>query len=181
MEGGSPTSAVAGGALVTVTVLNETDDTIDVARWSALVQQVLASEGVRGPAETNVVFVDRDAMTELNAEHMGGTGATDVLSFPIDDEPDEFPLPAAAGAGGGPSAIRFVGDIVVCPSVAAENAPGHAGTLDDEIALLLVHASLHLLGHDHGEPVERDAMWAAEQRLLDHLWSPLSRNPWSEQ
>ena len=176
MEGGSPTSAVAGDELVTVTVLNETSDPVDVARWSDLVRRVLVTEGVVGPAETNVVFIGREDMAELNAEHMGGTGATDVLSFPIDDDSD-----AADGFPVSPDDVRFVGDIVVCTPVAADNAPGHAGTLDDEIALLLVHGSLHLLGHDHAEPEERGTMWAAEQRLLGDLWRPLTRNPWSEQ
>jgi probable rRNA maturation factor len=156
---------------VLVTVLNETDVPLDVDRWADLVRGVLVAEGVDGGAETNVVFVDADEMASLNAEHMAATGPTDVLSFPIDDEP--------AGVGDA-AAVRFVGDIVVCPSVAAANASSHAGTLDDEIALLLVHGSLHLLGHDHALPAERAAMWSAERRLLAALWGPLPRDPWVE-
>ncbi|MFN8050543.1 MAG: rRNA maturation RNase YbeY [Acidimicrobiales bacterium] len=157
---------------ISVTVLNETSVDVDVERWAELVRRVLATEGVVGPAETNVVFVDRDAMAELNAEHMGAEGPTDVLSFPIDDDDDageenEWPP-------------RFVGDIVVCGAVAAENAPAHAGSLDAELALLLVHGSLHLLGHDHAEADERAEMWAAEQRLLADLWGPLPRDPWAD-
>ena len=48
----------------------------------------------------------------------------------------------------------LLGDVVVCPAVAAEQAPTHAGTLDDELALLVVHGVLHVLGHDHAEPDE---------------------------
>ena len=62
-----------------------------------------------------------------------------------------------------------------------QNAPQHAGTVDDEIALLLVHGSLHLLGHDHAEPDERARMWAAEQRLLAALRPPFTRDPWTDQ
>lgn len=165
MEGRPPT--------VSVVVLDERvgvaspDVVLDVERWAELVQRVLVSEGVAAPAETNVVFVDPEAMADLNAEHMGGSGATDVLSFPIDDDP--------AGVAGD---VRFVGDIVVCPAVAAANAPTHAGSVDDEIALLLVHGTLHLLGHDHAAAVERDVMWAAERRLLAELWTPMARDPW---
>jgi len=173
MEGRSPT-----GSAIAVTVLDESGatsvfgDALDLDRCADLVRGVLVREGVTAPAETNVVFVERDEMAELNAEHMGSTGPTDVLSFPIDDEPDDLDA-------GGDAPVRFVGDIVVCPDVAAANAPDHAGDVDDEIALLLVHGSLHLLGHDHAEPDERARMWAAERRLLGELWRPLTRDPWT--
>ena len=160
-----------GTGSVSVTVLNETAEDIDVVKWADLVERVLVAEGVAPPAETNVVFVDVDAMTELNAEHMGGDGPTDVLSFPIDDEP---------AVAGGEADVRFVGDIVICGSVAAANAPNHAGEVDDEIALWLVHGSLHLLGHDHAEPADREAMWAAERRLLGEYWRPMGRDPWQD-
>ena len=157
---------------VSVTVLNETDAPIDVDTWADLVRRVLLVEGVVAPAETNVVFVDVDTITELNAEHMGNDGPTDVLSFPIDDDwGDDV---ASLGE------VRFVGDIALCAAVAERNAPDHAGTTEDEIALLLIHGTLHLLGHDHGEPDERALMWAAERRLLTELWRPLPRNPWQD-
>lgn len=155
---------------ITVVVVDETEYQLDVERWSALVRDVLGASGVTGPAETNVVLVDVDVMTELNREHMGGDGPTDVLSFPIDDTP-------ADGPAGSP---RLVGDIVVCLDVAAANAPTHAGTLNDELALLLVHGTLHLLGHDHASDAERDEMWALERRLLGDLWGAFPRDPWSD-
>lgn len=168
MEGDSPNGSSDSSGIL-VTVLNETDETVDVDRWADLVRAVLDTEGVRAPAETNVVFVDRDTIADLNAEHMGKRGPTDVLSFPLDDESDRL----------APDDVRLVGDIVVCGSVATENAPGHAGNPDDEVALLLVHGTLHLLGHDHAEEEERDVMWAAERRLLDAHWRPLVADPWA--
>jgi probable rRNA maturation factor len=98
---------------------------------------------------------------------MGSNGPTDVLSFPIDsgddlDDADE----------------RLVGDIVVCPAVAARNAPRHAGTYPDEIALLLVHGALHLLGHDHAEAGDRNRMQQRERQLLAAHYGPLAGNPW---
>ena len=74
----------------------------------------------------------------------------------------------------------MVGDIVVCPEVAAAQAAGHAGSFEDELALLLVHGSLHLLGHDHALDDERAAMWCAERQHLDAAWGPLTNDPWSE-
>ena len=67
----------------------------------------------------------------------------------------------------------LLGDVVVCPAVAAEQAPTHAGTLDDELALLVVHGVLHVLGHDHAEPDETATMRARELELLDR--APLAR------
>lgn len=162
--------AVSSAAPVVVVAVNETDTSLDLDAWADMVRRVLESEGLVGPAEANVVFLEADEMAALNAEHMGGSGPTDVLSFPIDDEPQ--------GPSGPAEAPRLVGDIVVCPDIAAANAPGHAGTLEDELALLLVHGSLHLLGHDHAEPEERGRMWSAERRLLAELWRPLPRDPW---
>ena len=63
----------------------------------------------------------------------------------------------------------LLGDVVICPGVAADQAPSHAGTLDDELALLVVHGVLHVLGHDHAEPDEAQLMRARE---LDHLAAP---------
>ena len=112
-------------------------------------------------------LVDEADMAELNEEHMGETYATDVLSFPLDAD-------SAVAVGemrGADSAPVLLGDVVVCPAVAAESAPTHAGTLDDELALLVVHGVLHVLGHDHATPAETDVMQARERQLLErHHW-----------
>jgi probable rRNA maturation factor len=118
---------------------------------------VLEEEGRHG--ELTLTFVDRDEITGLNREHLGKDGPTDVLSFPLD---------AAAGAPGVPV---LLGDVVVCPAVAAEQAETHAGTVDDELALLVVHGVLHIVGHDHAEPEETAAMRARElEHLQRHHW-----------
>ena len=120
--------------------------------------------------DAGVYYVDEATIGELNREHLGGAGPTDVLSFPIDTEAP----PATA-----PDPTRVVGDIVVCPSTAERQAPGHSGDPHDEIAVLLVHAALHLVGHDHAEADERDRMWRAEQQALAAHWRPLQRDPWA--
>jgi len=66
----------------------------------------------------------------------------------------------------------LIGDVVICPEVAWRNAPDHAGTFDAEIALLIVHGILHLLGMDHERPAEAEAMEARERELLDQLFRP---------
>jgi probable rRNA maturation factor len=151
-----PRTAVTSDA-VTVVVADERspddspDVVVDAARWQRLALDVLACEGVTG--ELTLTFADLADLAELNEQHMGKHGPTDVLSFPMHDEP----------VAGVPT---LLGDIVISPAVAAEQFADHAGTLDDEIALLVVHGILHVLGHDHAEPAETAAM---RRRELEHL------------
>jgi probable rRNA maturation factor len=149
----------------------QSDVEIDLARWSALAKSALEDEGVRGVAEVALIFADEVAMAELNAQFMGKSGPTDVLSFPIDDEPapsGRVPDSGGSGPGDPPEAEipQLVGDIVICPSVAARNATEHGCSLDDELALLVVHGVLHLLGWDHMIDAEAETMEARERELL---------------
>ena len=124
---------------------------VDVGRWRRLAMAVLASEGALG--ELTLTFVDRSDIAELNSQYMGKSGATDVLSFPMEDEPgDGSPL--------------LLGDVVLSPAVASEQYGAHAGTIDDELALLVVHGVLHILGYDHAEPAEAATMRTREVELL---------------
>lgn len=151
---------------------------IDLPRWRKLALDTLSHEGVRGSCELSLYFVDRASMAELNREHMGKEGATDVLAFPLDGtELVEASGPGRASAG--PARPHpdhddmpyLLGDVVVCPAVAKEQFGDHAGTLDDELALLVVHGILHVLGHDHDEPVATAAMREREMSVLTtHHW-----------
>jgi len=151
---------------------------VDLARWQALALDVLRAQGVRGRAEMSLVFVTETEIAELNGRYMGTAGPTDVLSFPIDAEFADVVLAAPSPSRGPDRAPPdlgempvLLGDVVVCPAVAARQAPDHAGTLDDELALLIVHGVLHVLGHDHAEEDERAAMRARELELLEaHHW-----------
>lgn len=149
---------------------------IDLARWQRLALGVLASEGVRGAAEMTVVYVDETAMTELNTQYMGSPTSTDVLAFPLDAvEAARTPGPGARSKGPDKEVTDLgdlpllLGDVVICPSVAARQAPHHAGSLDDELALLLVHGMLHVLGADHDTPQAEAKMHARERQLLESL------------
>jgi probable rRNA maturation factor len=165
-----------------VFVMDEQDAVaIDVARWTSLAEAVLRAEGVRGAAELSVAFVAEADIADLNQRFMGAEGPTDVLAFPIDtlDDADGDPVTVRAGESTGPDRPPgdpgdlplLLGDVVVCPAVAGRNAPTHAGTLDDELALLVVHGTLHVLGYDHAEPEETERMRARERELLEaHHW-----------
>lgn len=175
-----------GGVLSVLVADEQTAVAVDAARWQRLAEDVLGAEGVGGEAELSVLFVDEDHIAELHRTFLGGDGPTDVLSFPIDgDAYDSGRFPDGGTPGPDRSPIDLddlpllLGDVVICPIVAQRNAADHAGSLDDELALLLVHGILHLLGHDHAETDERDRMQAAERRLLDAHWGPLPRDPWA--
>ena len=127
---------------------------IELAAWQSLALAVLTDEGVDGLCELNLTFIESDEMAELNGQHMGKDGPTDVLSFPLDDEedlaaPEDMP--------------RLLGDVLICPEVVAAQAPD---TTEEEMALMVVHGVLHILGMDHQEPDEEAEMKDAEQRHL---------------
>ena len=145
---------------------------VDTLRWIKLAEAVLADEGVRGDTEVSILYVDEETIADLNSRFLGKEGPTDVLAFPIDEEPVEggrSPDSGGTGPGFNPSpdeAPTLLGDVVICPAVAHRNAPEHAGDYDDELALLLVHGLLHLLGLDHEDPEEAEVMEAKERELL---------------
>jgi len=154
------------------------DHPVDIARWAHLAERVLEAENVGGDVELSVVFVDETTIAGLNGRFGGRDESTDVLSFPIDDEPSESGRhPDSGGTGPGeptePDEIpMLLGDVYVCPAVAARNAPDHAGTFDDELALLVVHGILHLLGMDHEDTAEAEEMEQRERALLARFHRP---------
>lgn len=159
----------AGGHCVLIAD-RQSDVRLDAQRYRALVQQVLEAEGAPPDSETALTFVGEAEMAQLNEAHLGHAGPTDVLAFPLDLEAG-----ATAPDDAGP-APTLVGDVVVCPAVARENAaagagsrPGHDGSVAAEVDLLVVHGVLHLLGMDHAEPAEAAAMRARETAHLRGL------------
>lgn len=153
MNDGSPPPADAPTVHVDVEDRQQAHD-INVAHLARLLAVSLQDHFGPAPAEAGLAFIGVEEMAELNQEHMGGSGPTDVLAFPIDGAPGAEAPP--------PGQPALLGDVVICPQVAAQ-APQ---PIDDELALLVVHGALHLLGHDHYEPEETALMKRLEQELL---------------
>ena len=133
----------------------DTDQVMEVARYA------LDEMGVNPLAELSILLVDIGYMAELNHRWMDSEGPTDVLAFPmaegsVDHGPQE----------GSVSEPALLGDIVLCPEMAAKQAlvVGHSAA--DELHLLTVHGVLHLLGYDHAEPEEEREMFGLQARLL---------------
>jgi probable rRNA maturation factor len=150
----------------------QNDQPVDTMRWVRLAEAVILDEGVPGDAELSMLFIDETAMADLNKRFLGKDYPTDVLAFPIDEEPMEGGRsPDSGGTGPGdtsePSDMPTVlGDVVICPAVAFRNSGEHAGSYDDEVALLVVHGLLHLMGMDHEDDDEAEAMEEREKALL---------------
>ena len=100
-------------------------------------------------------------MTELNHRWMDGDGPTDVLAFPMDEAASTT---APARPNGAEPAL--LGDVVLCPEVAAKQAAAAGHATADELHLLTVHGILHLLGYDHAEPDEEREMFGLQAKLL---------------
>jgi probable rRNA maturation factor len=119
----------------------------------------------RRGVEISVSFVEVEKIRELKARYLGEDHPTDVLSFPLFADEDGFRPPDWAELP--------LGDIVVCPDVARENALAERRSPEAELALLLVHGLLHLLGFDHSSEEERDRMWALQDRFVPPLASAI--------
>jgi probable rRNA maturation factor len=144
---------------VSIDVNDESGAGVDAPRLAALGRFVLDRLRVHPLAELSVLAIDVDAMTNLHVQWMDEPGPTDVLSFPMDElrpgSDDRDPEPG------------LLGDVVLCPAVAAQQAVTAGHSTDDELDLLCTHGILHLLGYDHAEPDDEREMFGLQGRLLE--------------
>ncbi len=154
---------------MSIEIANESGVDVDEAGLAALARHVLDGMRMHPLAELSVLLVDRGTMSDLHERWMGEPGPTDVLAFPMDEL--RPPPPGSArgdqGAGGEPASMPgLLGDVVLCPVVAADQAAQAHHPLRDELELLCTHGILHLLGYDHAEADERTAMFGLQDQLL---------------
>lgn len=143
---------------MSIEILDESGRALDVRRLAALSRFVMDRMRVHPLAELCIKAVDEATIAELNEQWMEKEGPTDVLAFPmdelrpglVDEEPEEGVL----------------GDLVLCPDVAARQAAAAGHSTEAEIELLTVHGILHLLGYDHAEPEEHKEMFGLQDDLL---------------
>ncbi len=140
---------------MSVFLADEQDLEVPADRLVALARYVLEARRVPDDMELSLLCVDEATIAELNQEHLGKTGPTDVLAFPI-DEPGETP----------PDAPAILGDVVLCPKVAYEQAAASGRSGQEELELLTVHGILHLLGMDHADPASEREMFGLTDELL---------------
>ncbi len=143
---------------MSIEVNDESGEGIDAERVAALAGFVLNRLRVHPQAELSVLAVDVATMSSLHQQWMDEEGPTDVLSFPMDElrpgTDDEDPEPG------------LLGDVVICPAVAAQQAAAAGHPTAQELDLLTTHGILHLLGYDHAEPEEEREMFGLQTELL---------------
>jgi probable rRNA maturation factor len=167
---------------MSVEINNESGVEVDETGLAALGRFVLDATGIDPLADLSVLVVDTDTMAALHQQWMNLPGPTDVMAFPMD---------AADGTGGrterrDPSAppgtdedpgATMLGDVVLCPAVAAEQATAAGHSTEAELHLLCTHGILHLLGYDHGEPDEEKEMFELQARIVGEWARASGRGP----
>jgi probable rRNA maturation factor len=143
---------------MSVDVNNESDYEVNELEISSQATFLLQSLHINPASELSVMLVDEVSMAALHEKFMDEPGSTDVLSFPMDE--------LRAGTSDKPSEEGILGDVVLCPAVAARQGEQAGHSMEVELRLLLTHGVLHLLGHDHEEPDEHKVMFGLQAELL---------------
>jgi probable rRNA maturation factor len=161
---------------LSVEVNNESGTAVDEKALADLGRFVLDALRIDPLAEVSVLLVDADTMAALHQQWMDLPGPTDVMAFPMDasDGPTErFDPSAPPGTDEDPGAA-LLGDVVLCPTVAADQAASAGHSTEAELHLLCTHGILHLLGYDHAEPDEEREMFELQARLVQE-WARVSK------
>ena len=142
---------------MSVEVTNETIWDIDAKAFSDLGLWVMDQMRVSTQSDLTILFVDPDPIAELHERWMSLEGPTDVMSFPMDE----------LRPGDGKTTMEGVlGDLVICPWVAAQQAAAAGHSTMQEMMLLTIHGNLHLLGYDHVTPEQERQMFGLQRQLL---------------
>ena len=140
---------------------DDQDQPVASSQLVAMAERVLEAEGLPDESEVAIVLVGEEEMSGYNQRFMKRPGATDVLAFPVDQlKPGELPTTVINGQ---PISL---GDIFVCPIVVQRQAKELGVELGTELALIITHGLLHLLGYDHDDPADAEKMSKREQELL---------------
>ena len=147
---------------MSVEVNNESGYAVDEAEFAALARHVLDAMHVHPQTELSILLVTSDVMSELHVQWMDEPGPTDVLSFPMDE--------LRPGSDAEPTPPGLLGDVVLCPEVAVDQARRAGHSTAEELLLLTTHGILHLLGYDHERsPADARRMFARQRALLARL------------
>ena len=164
---------------MSVEVNNESGVDVDEVALTALGRFVLDALGIDPLADVSVLLVDTETMAGLHQQWMDLPGPTDVMAFPMDgaDGPAERVDPSAPPGTDENPGETMLGDVVLCPEVAADQAKSAGHSTEAELHLLCTHGILHLLGYDHGDPDEEREMFELQARLTRDWSRTAKRGP----
>jgi probable rRNA maturation factor len=147
---------------IEVFVEEEFRGAVDGGWVKKIVRQVLKAEGVAPPYEVSLVFTNSEKVRQLNRDYRGVDEPTDVLAFymlPQKEADSSFALP--------PDGVTRLGEVIISYPQAVAQAKEQGHSPERELALLIVHGILHLLGYDHEEPEKESRMRERERELLE--------------
>jgi probable rRNA maturation factor len=168
---------------MSIEVNNESGVAVDERALAELGRFVLDAMGVDPLGELSIVLLDTATMATMHQQWMDLPGPTDVMAFPMDGE--DFALDGDRGATGRPGRVgpeygespALLGDVVLCPEVAATQATEAGHSTEAELHLLCTHGILHLLGYDHAEPEEEREMFELQAKLVGEWVAATGRGP----
>ena len=155
---------------MSIEIANESGMSVDEPALAALARFVLDELRMHPLAELSVLLVDTPTIADLHQRWMGEEGPTDVLAFPMDElrpPPPGSDRGDRSRAADPDSEPTVLGDVILCPEVATEQAREAQRPVTDELEMLCTHGILHLLGFDHAEADERTTMFGLQDQLLD--------------
>ena len=146
---------------MSIFLADEQTEQVGLGDLHSLAELVLRQEGYPEDAEATLLFVSEEEMASYNARFLDRDSPTDVLAFPVEEllpglVPDKDPQ--------GPPLM--LGDVIVAPSYVRRQAEQYGVTFEDEMALMVTHGILHLLGYDHLDDEDAERMEARERALL---------------
>ena len=150
---------------------------VPIKRLKTAIQQTLAAHAVRNGSALSLIVTDDETVQQLNREHRGVDAPTDILSFPHEPFSEammEEMQAIAASAGAAAQAIAaelqpYLGDLIIALPYTQRHAAELGHALEDELILLVVHGTLHLLGYDHDTAENQARMWQKQAELLAQL------------
>lgn len=140
---------------------DEQDEPLSTDTLCRLAEMTLGAEGLEDETELTLMLVTDEVIAGYNAQFMSRTGPTDVLAFPLETlEPGKKPERVINGPP------VNLGDVIIAPAYVRANAKANGVAFDDELALMVVHGILHLLGYDHPSDEAAEAMEERERQIL---------------
>jgi probable rRNA maturation factor len=146
---------------MSVFLANEQTEEVAVLELRALAEAILGAEGYPEQCEVTILLVSDDEMAGYNDRFLERDGPTDVLAFPL-----EQLLPGVAPELDPHGPPLMLGDVLVAPAYVRRQAEELGVTFDDEMALMVTHGILHLMGYDHEEDFDAERMESRERELL---------------
>ncbi|HLF61240.1 MAG TPA: rRNA maturation RNase YbeY [Acidimicrobiia bacterium] len=146
---------------MSVFLADEQGEELDLAGMRGIAELVISKEGYPHETEVTLLFVDEDEMSSYNERFLNRSGPTDVLAFPVEDL-----LPGVAPDADPSGPPLMIGDVIIAPGYVRRQAGELEVEFEDEMALMVTHGILHLMGYNHQADGDAAVMETREAELL---------------